>query len=271
MSVFLFINGQAVQSHHPNETLFDSRAWRYGDALFETMLLHQGVLLRESLHTERITQGAKALGMTTPNLSTASLLPATLYHSIAPATTYRIRLTLVRAGGGLYLPQTSQTDTFISATPYPHFSGYFIHHQGIKVVLYPTGCLVYTPWSAYKTANALPFVMASQYAAQHHADDALLCNTQGNWTCGSSSNLFVYVPSLGILTPPLSEGCVDGIVRRRLLQLLPVTQQPITSSILAQAQAVWLTNTTKGIRWVHTIGEYTYTAPTFLESIIKVI
>jgi branched-subunit amino acid aminotransferase/4-amino-4-deoxychorismate lyase len=271
VSVFLFINGQAVQPHQTSETLFDSRAWRYGDALFETMLLHKGTLLRAPLHAKRIAQGAKALGMTPSALSAATLLPASLYYNIDPTTTYRIRFTLVRAGGGLYLPQTAQTDTFISAAPYLHFSGYFIHYQGIKVVLYPIGCLVYTPWSAYKTANALPFVMASQYAAQHHADDALLCNTQGNWTCGTSSNLFVYVPSLGILTPPLSEGCVDGIVRRRLLQLLPVTEQPITSSILAQAQAVWLTNTTKGIRWVHTIGEHIYTEPTFLESIIKEI
>ena len=56
------------------------------------------------------------------------------------------------------------------------------------------------------------------YARLAGADDALLLNGSGELCCGTTANLLVQREGCW-LTPPLSSGCLPGVMRGRALQL----------------------------------------------------
>ncbi len=68
------------------------------------------------------------------------------------------------------------------------------------------------------------------------------------------ANLF-YSQAGKIFTPPLSEGCVAGVMRRHLLERLPgagftVEEKATSPEDLEGAEEVWLTNAIRGLNWV---------------------
>ena len=116
--------------------------------------------------------------------------------------------------------------------------------------------------SQYKTANALPYVLAARYAKNQQLDDVVIVNDQDKIAEASSSNLFVLQGKL-LITPPLSEGCLDGIMRKQVLSIgqnlgYTVKEMPLPKSILSQAENLWLTNSIRGIRWVRKFGDKAY-------------
>jgi branched-chain amino acid aminotransferase len=86
---------------------------------------------------------------------------------------------------------------------------------------------------------------------------------QNRYLCeANSSNIFVWYQN-HLYTPALSEGCVEGVMRRVVIQLaldnnIPVTEAQINPEILNAADEVFLTNATKGIQWVMGYGVKRY-------------
>lgn len=109
----------------------------------------------------------------------------------------------------------------------------------------------------YKTTNALLYVLGAQYAKQQKWNDALLCNTAGNIIESTIANIF-WIKDDIIHTPPLSEGCIAGVMRRYITTIVDVTEMPLTKEILANADSVFLTNVIRKIKWVASIGDNTY-------------
>ena len=111
--------------------------------------------------------------------------------------------------------------------------------------------------SPYKLANAQLYVLASVFFKENQLDDALIKNENGNIIETTNSNLFI--SSNGVLyTPPLSEGCVGGIMRMQVINLaisngMLVYENPIQLQHLLSADEIIITNSIKGIRW---IGQY---------------
>ena len=60
-------------------------------------------------------------------------------------------------------------------------------------------------------------IQARREAQHHGAELALLRNTRGELCCGDSANLLVLREGEWI-TPPLSSGCLPGVMRAQLLQ-----------------------------------------------------
>jgi branched-chain amino acid aminotransferase len=68
--------------------------------------------------------------------------------------------------------------------------------------------------------------------------------------------MFFWVKDNKIFTPPLNEGCVAGLIRKKILELAtrnsdhPMQEAVLTQEILLQADEVFLTNAITIIRWV---------------------
>jgi branched-chain amino acid aminotransferase len=93
--------------------------------------------------------------------------------------------------------------------------------------------------------------MAGIWAKENALDDAVLLNEHGCVCEATSSNIFI-VKDDNIFTPPLSEGCVAGIMRSHVLSLLKQQQFMVHESLvtieqLQQADAVFLTNAISGL------------------------
>ena len=79
------------------------------------------------------------------------------------------------------------------------------------------------------------------------ADEALLTNTDGNIACGTTSNIFIEENG-ALITPPLSEGILAGITRRKIIEEREVKQETISINRLKQADKIYLTNSFIGLR-----------------------
>jgi len=106
------------------------------------------------------------------------------------------------------------------------------------------------------------YAMTATWAKSQKLNDALITNAAGRIVEATIGNVFLVKKGI-ITTPPLSEGCVAGVIREYLLRMLraagtPVQEAPVTREDIIAADEVFLTNSVYGLRWVKHIGETRY-------------
>ena len=84
-------------------------------------------------------------------------------------------------------------------------------------------------------------IQARRQALEAGADDALLASSAGGLCCGTSANLLVCRGGSWI-TPPLSSGCLPGVMRQRGLDRGLITEAPVNEQDLASCEAAILIN-----------------------------
>ena len=103
-------------------------------------------------------------------------------------------------------------------------------------------------WSNFKIDQRDIYIHAQEVARTNNWEDALLLNEHGNVAEGSISNVFWREEEDGPLyTVPLSEGCVDGVMRRYLMYVRPVEEKVLDLPTLDKATEIYLTNGVRGI------------------------
>lgn len=255
----------------------DNRAFRYGDALFESLVQFNKHIPFLADHFERLTSGMKVFQMELPNYLTLSFLQNTIaqltHHN--QHNNARIRVCVYRADGGLYLPTHNNVELLITTQNIEqnHFE---LPSKGVRLGCYSDVPLSYHVFSSLKTANSLPYILAALYAAKNNFDDCLLLNTQGNVADSISSNIFL-LKKQKLYTPPITEGGIDGIMRKKITDffwnfgknLLPLTpiEQTINLQDLQNADEIWLTNAVRGIRWVQNFGNHHYSNSVALQTV----
>jgi branched-chain amino acid aminotransferase len=166
----------------------------------------------------------------------------------------RVRLTVFRKGAGLYTPDKMQVSWLIEATGIGQ-TGYSFPEKGLKIDVFKDFPKLYSPVSPFKTVASLPYVMAGIYCKEHHLDDCLVVNGQGKLIESFNSSLF-WVKEDVVYTPLISSGCIDGVIRKKVLEVVGhlglrlVESAGATEEDLQQADEVFLTNTIRGLRWV---------------------
>lgn len=259
----IFFNGKI---HHQSELSLDfqDRAFMYGDGLFETMIVKEGKIRHLGLHLERLSQGMKTLAMEAPaEIHEQKLIAAinTLMGCNGYSTEARVKLQVWRKSGGLYTPQSNKVNTLITLTPFTKRSS-IIHTAAIA----RTVTLHYSAFSALKTCNALPYIMAGIEKKARGLDEVILLDHCGNLSECSSSNLF-WVKDKVLYTPALTTGCISGVARKYILQqafLQNIAVQEVEASpeTLTTADFVFCCNVT-GLYFFNKIEDITYeTSPT---------
>lgn len=123
--------------------------------------------------------------------------------------------------------------------------------------------------AGFKTNHRAVYEKAAQEANAAGWDEALLCNDAGRIVESTVANIF-WVEGERWLTPPLTEGCVAGVMRAYLLDTLPAAKVRVAEALLTlerlfHADAVFLTNALRGIRPVRNIsGSETYSTGRFV-------
>ena len=75
-------------------------------------------------------------------------------------------------------------------------------------------------FSNLKSNNYLGYAMGAMYAKKHKFHDCLMLNSSNRICDATVANVF-WVKDGKIFTPPLSEGCVAGVMRAHLINRLP--------------------------------------------------
>jgi branched-chain amino acid aminotransferase len=201
-------------------------------------------------HFQRLLNGCTLLGLKTLTLEQLTEGILQLCESNGHSVSARVRLTVFRGDMGgddaasNYIIQSWPLDPGMGA------SG----ETGLVLGVFPKGRKSCDGFSHLKSNNYLLYSMAAKYAQSHGWDDCLVLNSQERIADSSIANLF-YVKGETLYTPPLSEGCVAGVMRRWLIGALPaaglkVVEKPVAPEDLIMAEEVFLSNAVRGVRWV---------------------
>ncbi|MBI1191944.1 MAG: hypothetical protein GC205_02035 [Bacteroidetes bacterium] len=232
-----------------------NRAFRYGDAVFETLRICKGQPLFFPHHYSRFIMGLETLRMDVPEHWQLDFLRRGMMDLASASGTPNARLRMMawRQGEGRYLPQSHAPELFMELEPLPDpFYGF--PKQGLVVDMADDLQLGTTPLDRIKSANALPYVLAAIQARERGLDDVLLANQHGHLVEASSSNLFIFRRG-ALCTPPEHDGGIGGVLQRVLVKLsrregIPVQKVSLSMEDLLDAEEAFLTNVISGIRWI---------------------
>ncbi|SMC52234.1 aminotransferase class IV [Pedobacter nyackensis] len=260
---YILHNDEFVLVNHPILTA-GNRGFKYGDGLFETMRMCNGKLKFAELHADRLRAGMVALKMEGSALLDEYFLKqktAELCKKNKLKENVRFRLSVYRAGDGLYTPNSNKAGYVLEASALEE-SNYELNKKGLIIDVFDELTKPVNSLSNYKTSNALLYVMAGLYKKQHRLDDAFILNQHGFLCESISSNIFV-VYDKKIYTPALSEGCVAGVMRNVVMGMarshdIEVIEAQINPEILKAAEEIFITNAISGIRWVMGYGRKRY-------------
>lgn len=271
-SSFININGTitAAQEAHLS---FDNRAFRYGYGLFETILFKDGAIELQAYHTERLFAGARQLGFQLPVYMNDAWFEAEIKATVKANSLERlsrVRLQLYASSGNLY-GEAGAPEYMIECFPLEQ-SIIRLNMDGLDIGIAKGIGKSADSLSNIKSCNALIYIMAAQQARANNWHDTLILNTAGNIIESTIANIFIVKQGV-IHTPPLAEGCVAGVMRRKLLNDLPqlgygVEETPVTYELLHDAGEVFLTNAIRRIQWVASINNKIYTSQV-INSIVK--
>lgn len=254
---YYLVNGKETNAQDP---CFGpgTRIYRYGDGFFESMRFMNKRIYHLALHIIRIRKSAMLLQMELPENFDEEGLENQIndFCSEKNIVNARIRICFLRDSEGRYLPDNSQCCLITEITPVEE-AGFPFNETGLKLGAYKELTKNSNFISTMKTTSALIYVLASIYAQKNYYDDCIIYNDFGRISEATSANIFI-VSGEFVITPPLSEYCIDGVMRKVVMRLAEaygytVAEQPITEMHLQTADEIFITNAAKGINW---IGEY---------------
>lgn len=235
----------------------------YGDGVFEGIRITGGRVFRLHDHIARLARSARAIGLELP-LGPGALAEAVLATARAngEAEAY-VRILVTRGVGELGVDPASckEPELFCIVASLRMFPEE-VRRQGLR--------LMTSSWRRpaadvldpqVKSLNYLNNVLAKREAKLRHADDALLLNAQGRVAESAGANLFI-VRRGALQTPPASEGALEGVTRRSILELaraesatlgLRVEEVPLARADVLDADEVFLTGSGAGVARVATL------------------
>ncbi|WP_431211385.1 aminotransferase class IV [Puia sp. P3] len=248
-------NGILYPSDRPLLTA-DNRGFRYGDGLFETLFVGPGGIRLSSYHFDRLVSGMRLLDLDVPpgfaeKIAGEVLTLCEANGSFASGAA-RVRLAVFRGESSFTGPVDRQPNYIIQSWPLAIAGD--ADETGLVLGLFPDGRKACDVLANLKSSNYLLYILAAQYARKQGLDECLVLNSRERLADATIASLF-YVRDSVFYTPPLSEGVVDGVMRRYLLEALPgagytVVEQPVTVPDLMDADEVFLTNAIRGVIWV---------------------
>ena len=241
------------------DTLFlnhENRGLKYGDGLFETIRVVNGKVFFWEDHYLRLMASMRIMRMEIPMNFTMEFLEEQLLNTLAsnglenaPA---RIRLSVFRNSGGYYLPETNEISYIIEAgqldSPF-----YTLHEQAYVVELFKDFYVNPDMLSTLKSNNKAINVVGSIFAKENGYHNCLLLNNQKQVVEALNGNLFL-VKGNTIKTPPKKDGCLNGIIRKKLIEMLgklevyTLEEASISPFELQKADELFITNAIVGIQ-----------------------
>lgn len=219
------------------------QAWRLdhglqrGWGLFETMLGVDARLPLWPKHWARMQFGAQRLGLPLPSElvfrdAIVQLMTEAKAASESGANPRfsRVRLTVTAGTSEVWMDPGAECHCVLSAAPWvaPRPMS---EQSGLRVMTFPEPFANSPALLGCKHTSYLPWIMAARHARGQGCDDAILLNAEGEVIETSHRNLFVWKDDQ-FWTPPLSSGCLPGIMRGMVLEIAGELGIPVRESAL---------------------------------------
>ncbi len=250
--VFLSTRGVTVDPHEANISVFD-RGFLYADAVFETIRTVAGRPVELARHLTRLGKACQALGIVCgrDEEQLAEVIHAT--HVATGNSDSRIRVVVTRGVGPMGLDPAGAAEPLLVVIAQPlELPTLAAYDRGASAVLVDVARAA-SPEAetSIKSSSYLTNILALRRAHAEGADEAIMCNTLGDVSEATTSNVFI-VRDETVFTPPLEAGILPGITRDIVIELcerngLTCRQQRISSVDIRHADEVFLTSSVRGI------------------------
>lgn len=249
------VNSNAIIVCQDTSLLTQNRAFLYGDAVFETVKIINSKILFLEDHYFRLMSSMRVVRMEIPMNFTMEYFEQQIIE-LAKAKNLvisaRARITVYRNDGGYYLPQNNSVSFLINVESLDN-TLYYINKSEYVVDLYTDFYVPKQLISSIKTTNKIINITASIFANENDLDNCLLLNNNKNVIEALQGNIFMLEGNV-LITPPVSEGCLNGVMRKQILALarkienLEVIERIISPFDLQKADELFITNVIKGIQ-----------------------
>ena len=249
------LNG-TITSHEAAKLSLKNRGLLYGDAVFETIKAVNGQLFFWEDHYFRLMASMRILRMAIPMHFSMEFLEDEIKKTIRAAAfdkqAVRIKLYVNRKEGGKYNPTNHDVDYFIEleATGNPFYT---FNEDPYRVELFKDHYIYANLLSTLKSNAKTVNVLGSIYATENGYQNCLLLNEKKMVVEALQGNLFL-VKGTTIITPPTSDGCLRGIIRKQLIEIAKtlkeytIEEKSISSFDLQKADELFVTNVMIGIQ-----------------------
>lgn len=234
----------------------ENRGFKYGDALFESIRIINGKLLFWEDHYFRLMSSMRILRMEIPMEFTMEFLEEefikTIKASELSSAAVRARLTVFRNDGGKYLPSTNEC-SYVIDLEVLESSFYTIDEVTYEVELFKDFYVNADMLANLKTTNKVLHTVSSVYAQENNYKNCLLLNGAKQVVEAINGNIFLVLGKT-IKTPPLKDGCLDGVLRKKLVEIIAkwddftLEEASISPFELQKADELFITNAILGIR-----------------------
>lgn len=255
-SKYVYFNGQLI-TEDTFKISIQNRAFKYGDSIFETIRCKGTTPLFFDKHFNRLQHSMQLLHYSTNSFLDYTVLIRNIEHLLNASKFFngsRLRLTVYRNDGGLYTPDTNDCSYLIEAETLEN-KNYTLNSTGHFIEVYEDVLKPMNSLSGIKSGNALLYTLAAIYKKQHGFNDCIILNTDKNICEYISSNLFI-VKDNHVLTPSLNQGCVNGIMRSAIIEILNYNSisckddSVLTIDDILSADELFSTNAISGIQWI---------------------
>ncbi len=257
MDALVWLNGRVVGADEATVATRD-HGLTVGDGVFETLKVVGQTPFAFTRHLARLRRSLAVLDLVVPmddaGFRTAAneLIACQAASGTKPE---RLRITVTAGPGPLGSGRSATAPTVILAatpgTPWP-----------------PTERITQVPWvrnersavAGAKTTSYAENVVALAHAKRHGAGEAIFANTVGALCEGTGTNIFLGRDGR-LLTPATSSGCLAGITRELVCELIEVEQsERLTLADLGEADEIFLTSSTRDVHPVSHLDELPVTS-----------
>ncbi|XMO86729.1 aminotransferase class IV [Algibacter sp. AS12] len=260
------INFNGTVSENNKMLSIQNRGYAYGDALFETIKVVSGKILFWEDHYFRLMASMRIMRMEIPMSFTMEFLEAEILKTLDSNNqlkdTARVKLQVHRNEGGLYTPSTSNISFIISVKPLSE-NFYLLNDAFYEVDLFKDYYVSPSLLSTLKTNNKALNVVGSIYAQENNLNNCLLVNTNKHVVEALNGNVFL-VKGNTIKTPPLADGCLKGVMRTQLINIIKtlsdyqLEEDSISPFEIQKADEMFITNVITGIQPVSKYRKKSY-------------
>ena len=233
---------------------FNNRGFLYGDSIFETIKIIDNKIISWEEHYLRLMSSMRILRIDIPNNYTPEFFEKEITKTnlkLDSLFSGRVRLTIYRGGRGLYLPDNN-FPVFVISSKKINEKLFKINIDIYKVDLFKDYQIQSNLISNLKTNNRVINVIGSIYAQENELDNCILLNDNKLVTEFLNGNIFIVNDNI-IKTPTLSTGCLNGVMRKKIIELIKkvskyeIQEKDFSPYELVSSDEIWVTNSISGI------------------------
>jgi len=228
------------------------------------MLFKENEIQLKEYHWERLLSGLKQLYFNIPTLMNEAWLEEEVSQTVKRnklEKLCRVRLQIYAGEGGIIGAANQKPEFIIECFPLDE-KILQLNENGLVIGIADNLKKSIDSLANLKSCSALIYAIASRQANERKWNDALILNSYNNIIESTIANIF-WIKDDNVYTPPLSDGCVEGVMRKHLITCFSekgttVTEKSISENELLNADEVFLTNAIRRIKWVKALNGKEY-------------